>query len=139
MERQSAARKKKFLSTVLFKIYFMVNKSIGLRHIIPTKPIKTFILAFSRHIRFHMCLFTNNKLYFVPLRQLLDCLNFKSRRLCYDFYARAVICVLKCNKLKFIKVFMINVKHIFKGICIKYPEYLRILLAYPEIYEPLLR
>jgi hypothetical protein len=30
---------------------------------------------------------------------------------------------------------MITVKHIFKGICVKYPEYLRILLAYPKIYE----
>jgi hypothetical protein len=30
---------------------------------------------------------------------------------------------------------MITVKHVFKGISIKYPGYLRILLAYPEIYE----
>jgi hypothetical protein len=29
---------------------------------------------------------------------------------------------------------MINVEHLFKGICIKYPEDLRILLAYPDIY-----
>ena len=43
--------------------------------------------------------------------------------------------MLKCDKLKFINVFMITVKHIFKGICIKYPGYMRILLAYPEIYE----
>jgi len=43
--------------------------------------------------------------------------------------------VLKRGKLKFIDVFMITGKHIFKGICIKYLGYLRILLAYPEIYE----
>jgi hypothetical protein len=30
---------------------------------------------------------------------------------------------------------MITVKHIVTGVCIKHPGYLRILLAYPEIYE----
>lgn len=64
----------------------------------------------------------------------MACLNFKSRRHCCGFYARAVTCVLKCDILKFVNVFMINVEHLFKGICIKYPEDLRILLAYPDIY-----
>jgi len=63
------------------------------------------------------------------------CLNFKSRHHCSGFYAHAVICVLECDKLMFVNVFMISVKHIFKGIYIKYPAYRRILLAYPEIYE----
>jgi len=65
----------------------------------------------------------------------MACLNFKSRRHCCGFFARAVTCVLKRDKLNFIKIFMINFKHIFKGLCIQYPGYLRILLAYPEIYE----
>ena len=121
MEQQSAARKKNFLSTVLLETSFMINKSVWLLHIVPAKPIKTFILTFSRNIKYHVCLFTNNKLYFVLLRQLVACLKFKSKRFCCGFYAHAVTCVLKCDKLKFINVFMITVKHKFKGICIKYP------------------
>ena len=66
----------------------------------------------------------------------MACLNFKSRRHCCGFYARAVTSVLTCDKLRFVNVFMINFKHIFKWICIQYPGYPGILLAYPEIYEP---
>ena len=66
-------------------------------------------------------------------------LNFKSRRHCCGFSVHAVTCVLKRDRLKFINIFMINFEHVLRGLWIQYTGYLRILLAYPEIYESGLR